>query len=139
MITRELAVALRDAGLTWKPAEGDRFQLDLPDEVELEAEADVFTVSAMTIVARQTPAGTDLAFNGTTEWALDAVTLADAVWLPREDQLRDLLRGTFLALIRLPDTFRIEIELAGTPLLFEHPDPAEAYGRALLALISRSR
>lgn len=139
MITRELAVALRDAGLTWKPAEGDRFQLDLPDEVELEAEADVFTVSAMTIEARQTPAGTDLAFNGTTEWALDAVTLADAVWLPREDQLRDLLRGTFRALIRLPDTFRVEIELAGAPLSFEHPDPAEAYGRALLALIARSR
>lgn len=79
--------------LGWHPAEGDRFQLDLPDEVELEAEADVFTVSEMTIEARQTPSGTDLAFNGTTEWALDAVTLADAVWLPREDQLRELLRG----------------------------------------------
>ena len=139
MITRELAVALRDAGLSWRPAEGDRFQLDLPEEVELEAEADVFTVSAMTIEARQTPAGTDLAFNGTTEWALDAVTLADAVWLPREDQLRDLLRGTFRALTRLPDTFRVEIELAGETLRFEHPDPAEAYGRALLALVARSR
>lgn len=138
MITRELAVSLRDAGLTWHPAEGDRFQLDLPDDVELEAEADVFTVSAMTIEARQTPSGTDLAFNGTTEWALDAVTLADAVWLPREGQLRELLRGTFRSLVRLPDTFRVEIEIAGETLAFEHPDPTEAYGRALLALISRS-
>lgn len=139
MITRELAVALREAGLVWHPAEGDRFQLDLPDEVELEAEADVFTVSEMTIEARQTPSGTDLAFNGTTEWALDAVTLAEAVWLPREDQLRDLLRGTFRTLVRLTDTFRVEIEIAGTGHLFEHPDPAEAYGRALLQLVSRSR
>ena len=138
MITRELAVALRDAGLSWQPAEGDRFQLDLPEEVELEAEADVFTVSEMTIEARQTPSGTDLAFNGTTEWALDAVTLADAVWLPREDQLRDLLRGTFRALVRLDDAFRVEIEIAGAPLSFEHPDPSEAYGQALLALIARS-
>ncbi|MFK0242199.1 pilus assembly protein CpaE [Microbacterium sp. NPDC090281] len=138
MITRELAVTLRDAGLAWHPAEGDRFQLDLPEEVELEAEAETFTVSEMTIEARQTPSGTDLAFNGTTEWALDAVTLADAVWLPREDQLRDLLRGTFRALKRLDDTFRVEIEIAGAPLAFEHPDPSEAYGRALLELISRS-
>jgi hypothetical protein len=139
MITRELAVALRDAGLTWRPAEGDRFQLDLPDEVELEAEADVFTVSEMTIEARQTPSGTDLAFNGTTEWALDAVTLADAVWLPREDQLRDLLRGTFRTLVRLDDAFRVDIEIGDEEIGFEHPDPAEAYGRALLELISRSR
>jgi hypothetical protein len=139
VITRELAVALRDAGLVWHPADGDRFQLDLPEEIELEAEADVFTVSAMTIEARQTPSGTDLAFNGTTEWALDAVTLADAVWLPREDQLRDLLRGTFRRLVRVTDAFLVEIELAGETLGFEHPDPSEAYGRALLELVSRSR
>ncbi|MFD8769894.1 pilus assembly protein CpaE [Microbacterium oxydans] len=139
MITRELAVALRDTGLIWHPADGDRFQLDLPDDVELEAEADVFTVSEMTIEARQTPSGTDLAFNGTTEWALDAVTLADTVWLPREDQLRDLLRGTFRSLVRLEDSFRVEIEVGGELLAFEHPDPSEAYGRALLDLISRSR
>ena len=138
MITRELAVALRDAGLVWHPADGDRFQLDLPEEIELDAEADVFTVSAMTIEARQTPSGTDLAFNGTTEWALDAVTIADAVWLPREDQLRDLLRGTFRRLSRLTDAFLVEIELAGETLRFEHPDPSEAYGRALLELVSRS-
>lgn len=139
MITRELAVSLRDTGLIWHPADGDRFQLDLPDDVELEAEADVFTVSEMTIEARQTPSGTDLAFNGTTEWALDAVTLADAVWLPREDQLRDLLRGTFRSLVRLEDSFRVEIEIGGEMLAFEHPDPSEAYGRALLELVSRTR
>jgi hypothetical protein len=138
MITRELAVALRQAGLVWHPESGDRFQLDLPDDVELEAEAEVFTVSEMTIEARRTPSGTDLAFNGTTEWALDAVELADAVWLPREDQLRDLLRGTFRRLVRLEDTFLVEIEINGETMRFEHPDPSEAYGRALLELVSRS-
>lgn len=138
MITRELAISLRGAGLTWQPDSGDRFQLDLPDDVEHEAEAEIFTVSEMTIEARRTPSGTDLAFNGTTEWALDAVTLEDAVWLPREDQLRDLLRGTFRRLVRLDDAFVVEIEIAGETLEFEHPDPSEAYGRALLELISRS-
>ncbi|MBS1672753.1 MAG: pilus assembly protein CpaE [Actinobacteria bacterium] len=139
MISRELALALRDAGLVWHPAEGDRFQLVLPDEVELEVEADVFTVSTMTIEARRTPTGMILAFNGTTEWALDAVTLTEAVWLPREDQLRDLLRGTFRRLTRLGDAFRVEIEVGADQLRFTHPDPSEAYGRALLALIDRSR
>jgi len=139
MITRELALALRQAGLVWHPESGDRFQLDLSNDVEPEVEADIFTVSEMTIEARRTPSGTDLAFNGTTEWALDAVELADAVWLPREDQLRELLRGTFRRLVRLDDTFAVEIEIREETVRFEHPDPAEAYALALLALITRSR
>ncbi len=138
MIGRELALALRHAGLVWHPAAGDLFQLDLPDEVELEVEAEVFLVSPMTIEPRTTPTGTIIAFNGTTEWALDAVALGDAVWLPREDQLRELLRGTFRRLERIRDAFRVEIEIGGETLMFEHPDPSDAYGRALLALIRRS-
>jgi hypothetical protein len=139
MISRELAIALRDAGLTWHPESGDRFQLDLPDAVESEVEADVFTVSDMTIEAHRYPTGTILGFNGTTEWALDSVALADAVWLPREDQLRELLRSTFRALRRLDDAFEVEVEIAGDRRRFEHPDVSEAYGRALLELIGRSR
>ena len=77
MISTDLALSLRDAGLVWHPASGDRFQLDEP-----EFEADVFTVSEMTIEPRTYPTGTILAFNGTTEWALDSVALEDALWLP---------------------------------------------------------
>ena len=139
MISRELALALRDAGLAWHPSSGDAFQLDLPANVEAEAEAEVFTVSEMTIEARRYPTGTILAFNGTTEWALDSVALADAVWLPREDQLRELLRATFRSLTRLEDAFEVEVELDGARVRFEHPDVAEAYGMALLELIGRSR
>ena len=139
MISRELAVALKAAGLAWHPESGDRFQLDLADEVEAENEADTFTVSEMTIESHATPSGTILGFNGTTEWALDSLTLGDAVWLPREDQLRELLRNTFRELRRLPDTFEVEVEIAGDILTFEHPDPAEAYGLALLELVGRSR
>lgn len=139
MIGRELSLQLRDAGLVWHPESGDRFQLDLPSNVEADVEADTFTVSEMTIETRRYPTGTILAFNGTTEWALDSVALADAVWLPREDQLRELLRATFRGLRRLPDAYEVEIELDGQARRFEHPDPAEAYGMALLALIERSR
>jgi len=139
MISRELALALRDAGLVWHPESGDRFQLDLPDDLEAEAEADVFTVSEMTIEARRYPSGTILAFNGTTEWALDSVAFADAVWLPREDQLRELLRAAFRSLTRLEDSFEVEVELGGERMRFDHPDVAEAYGLALLELVGRSR
>ncbi|MGR0318954.1 pilus assembly protein CpaE [Agromyces sp. ZXT2-3] len=139
MISRDLALQLRDAGLVWHPESGDRFQLDLPSDVEAEVEADTFTVSEMTIETRRYPTGTILAFNGTTEWALDSVALADAVWLPREDQLRELLRATFRALRRLPDAYEVAVELAGEDRRFEHPDAAEAYGMALLALIALTR
>jgi hypothetical protein len=139
VISRELSIALRDAGLVWHPESGDRFQLDLPEQVEAEIEADVFTVSEMTIEARRYSTGTILAFNGTTEWALDSVAFADAVWLPREDQLRELLRATFRSLTRLEDSFEVEVDIAGERRRFEHPDVAEAYGLALLELIGRSR
>lgn len=139
MISTELAVALRAAGLVWHPTSGDRFQLDEP-----EFEADIFTVSEMTIEPRDYPTGKILSFNGTTEWALDSVALEDALWLPREDQLRELLRGAFRVLRRLPDTHAVEIVLrqAQEPrheevLVFQHPEPADAYALAVLELLSR--
>jgi hypothetical protein len=132
MISSELAVSLRDAGLVWHPRSGDRFQLDEP-----EFEADVFTVSEMTIEPREYPTGKILAFNGTTEWALDSVALEDALWLPREDQLRELLRGTFRALRRRADTHEVEIEVRGESLTFEHPQPEDAYALAVLELLRR--
>ncbi len=132
MISTELAIALRETGLVWHPMSGDRFQLDEP-----EFEADVFTVSEMTIEPRHYPTGTILAFNGTTEWALDSVALEDALWLPREDQLRELLRGTFRALRRRTDTHEVEIEIAGATEVFTHPEPADAYALALLHVLRR--
>lgn len=125
-------MALRDAGLVWHPRSGDRFQLDEP-----EFEADVFTVSEMTIEPRDYPTGRILAFNGTTEWALDSVALEDALWLPHEAQLRDLLQGSFRALRRQVDTFEVEIVLDGETVLFEHPAPADAYALALLEVLRR--
>ena len=95
MITVDLALRLRDAGLRWRPASGDRFAVLSP-----EMYGEVFTISEMTIEAHTYPTGTILGFNGTTEWALDSVAQEDALWLPREDQLRDLLGGTFRSLAR---------------------------------------
>jgi len=132
MISTESAIALRDAGLVWHPQSGDRFQLDEP-----EFEADIFTVSDMTIEPRDYPTGRILSFNGTTEWALDSVALEDALWLPSENQLRELLRGVFRSLRRLSDTHEVEIVLGGETIVFQHPEPADAYALAVLELLRR--
>jgi hypothetical protein len=102
VISTSLARQLRDAGLRWKPASGDRFQIDRP-----ELDGDVFTVSDLTIEPHEYSTGTVLGFNGTTEWALDSVAVEDALWLPREDQLRDLLRAAFVRLERDDDSYRV--------------------------------
>jgi hypothetical protein len=134
MISTPLARALADSGLVWHPISGDRFVIDRP-----EVDGDVFTVSEMTVEAHHYPTGTVLGFNGTTEWALDSVDQTDALWLPREDQLRALLAGTFRSL-RREDEFEYVVETSRGGEGGEHRGitPADAYGRALLAYLAQT-
>ncbi|MES1169959.1 MAG: pilus assembly protein CpaE, partial [Leifsonia sp.] len=87
--------------------------------------------------------GTVLGFNGTTEWALDSVALDDALWLPREDQLRELLGGTFRSLERSTAEhgvlYTVRATIDGRNAEFSRDDPTEAYGVAVLALIRSVR
>ncbi|MCY7288752.1 MAG: hypothetical protein LH624_11025 [Cryobacterium sp.] len=134
MISIDNARALAEAGLRWRPVSGDAFRIERSG-----FERDVFTVSEMTIEPHEFDTGTILGFNGTTEWALDSLALEDALWLPREDQLRDLLRSTFRSLTRLGiGRYRVIVELAGSPESFDAADPADAYADAVLRLISLS-
>ena len=125
-----LALRLRDAGLRWKPAPGDRFAIpdrDLDDEV--------FVLSNMVIAVHELPDGPMIGFNGTTEWAMDDLEQSEAIWLPREDQLRELLGGTFHMLERTGMGHRVEITVGGRRRAFEAASAEEAYGAALLDLI----
>jgi hypothetical protein len=125
-----MARQLKAAGLSWKPRLGDRFAIpdrDLDDEM--------FVLSNMTIQVHDRPEGRIIGFNGTTEWALDDVELDETVWLPREDQLRELLGGTFHALDRHRGGYRVRIELLGEMLAFPGVSPEEAYAAALLHLL----
>jgi len=134
MISTALARSLRDAGLRWKPQSGDRFQID-----RHEFDSDVFTVSDLTIEAHEYASGTVLGFNGTTEWALDSVAVDDTLWLPREDQLRDLLRETFRGLARSPEGYVVTVVIDGAENNYASVSAPEAYGSALLALLDRVR
>jgi hypothetical protein len=98
MIDLQLAMRLKAAGLVWHPQPGDRFAVPQPELL-----GQVFTLSDMTIEVHQRPTGPVLGFNGTTEWALDSVQAADAVWLPAEHQLRELLGAGFRGLRVIPD------------------------------------
>jgi hypothetical protein len=127
----QLAQRLREAGLVWKPQPGDRFAI--PDR---DLDDDVFVLSNMTIEVHTVPDGQIIGFNGTTEWAMDDVELDEALWLPREDQLRELLGGTLRALRRTEPGWNVDVTLLGEDRTFTGPTPEEAYAAALLHLLA---
>ncbi len=132
MISVDLARALRDAGLVWHPRSGDRFVLTRGT-----FDGEVFTLSDMVVEAHEAASGSVLAFNGTTEWALDSTSADDALWLPREDQLRELLGSSFRALTWDDGVHRVSVVLPGAagPTRYPAAAAADAYAAALLDLV----
>lgn len=102
-------------------------------------DGEVFTLSDMVVQAHEAASGAVLAFNGTTEWALDSTSAEDALWLPREDQLRELLGGAFRTLARRDGGYLVSTAVPGSAAAeYAAADPADAYGAALLELIRRA-
>ena len=131
MISATLALRLRTAGVRWRPSSGDSFIITREG-----FEGDVFVVSDMTIESHEFETGTILGFNGTTEWALDSVAIEDALWLPREDQLRGLLGGSFDSLARSGAGYTVGLVVNGQRWQWDAANPADAYAVALLRLVS---
>ncbi|GAA4118493.1 hypothetical protein GCM10022415_17520 [Knoellia locipacati] len=76
-----------------------------------------------------------LGFNGTTEWALDSVSLDKALWLPREDQLRELLGDRLESLTRTPEGWEVTCAGSdGSRHTVTETHVEDAYARALLGL-----
>ena len=130
MISLDLARRLHDAGLAWSPGNGHRFWLP-----EHDLDETVFTVSDMVVEVRDQPGGRVLAFNGTTEWALDAVEEQEAVWLPRLDELLDVLGAHFLSLTARSGGQVVRVQVGDRQE--EHADvgATDAAARALLSLL----
>ncbi|HEV7148301.1 MAG TPA: hypothetical protein VGN48_15025 [Pedococcus sp.] len=129
MITVELARRLASAGVLWEPAPGDRFTIDQPNVV-----GEVFWISHLTIDVHTFHGQPLIGFNGTTEWALDSVTLDSALWLPREDQLRDLIGDHFAGLHPADGEWVVDVDTERGRGEFRDPDPECAYALALLSL-----
>jgi hypothetical protein len=130
MISTPLARALRDSGLVWHPAAGDAFRIDL-----VEVDDEIFYLSDMTVEAHSLITGTELGFNGTTEWALDSVAIEDALWLPSETQLRVALGSAFRGLSATDGRVRVDVVIDETASTFEADLAEDAYARALIALL----
>ncbi len=132
MISVDLARALRTAGARWEPRNGDWFVVDAAELLD-----DRLVLSDMTVDVHTSRAGTVLGFNGTTEWALDSVGVEDTLWLPNEDQLRELLGDAFRRLERVGDRWRVELSIDGAPITFSDAACGDAYGRAVLHVLTR--
>ena len=127
MVSVELARSLRDAGLRWHPQRGDHFVV-----TDREMDDDVFVLSDMTIEVHEFPTGPVIGFNGTTEWALDSLDKNDALWLPSEGQLRDLLGGAFVRLERSESAYAVVARVDGEETVATAGSPSDAYATALL-------
>lgn len=132
MLTVDLARELLSAGLLWSPGQGDRFVL--PDRG---MDDWVFVLSDMTVEVHELPRGRVVGFNGVTEWALDSVRIEEALWLPREEQLRAQLGRRFRRLEAGPDGHAVVLEQDGELERHEHPDAECAYALALLSVLRR--
>jgi hypothetical protein len=138
MISLELAIALRDVGLEWQPAERDLFALPGRDMDEQR-----FVVSPLPALIQRVNGHPVVAFQASAEWALDYVMLVEAIWMPSEAQLRELLvaRLPRLAPMQLERTevgYSCNLELDGVPASFAAADAADAYAQALLTLLRRT-
>ena len=130
MLALDLALALRHAGLRWTPQPGDRFVLPGRGMDE-----EVFVLSDMTVEVHEFSTGRVIGFNGVTEWALDSVEQSEALWLPAEHQLRELLGGMFRSLESTSAGYAVTVRLPDGEQTFTADEPADAYATALLAVL----
>ena len=128
MISVDLARQLLATGVLWQPRPGDRFVID-----KEALTGDVFWISELTIELHHWGDKSVLGFNGTTEWALDSVDLDQALWLPREDQLRELLGDRLASLHHDPPGWTVRLTDGSQT---SDADVETAYARALLATVA---
>ena len=137
MLSLSLAQQLKASGLDWTVARHDYFSV--PDRGLDET---IFVISDMTVMVERLSGRLAVTFHGAVEWALDHVEIAELVWLPREDQLRERLEQHLvgepepaLVLASTADGYRCEIKFQGEFLAFEAFGASDAYGQALLFLL----
>lgn len=142
MISISTAQALKQAGLEWTPADHDFFTVPYGDLDE-----QVFVISDMSVMVEMMGEEQAITFNGTAEWALDSLVVAEAIWIPREEQLLDALERVLvqrgetqpvLTLATTSDGYKCEIRYKDELHSFEAFGAAEAYAAALLHVLKNS-
>ena len=133
MISRDLAARLTPH-VTWTPQNADQFFIPRPEIAE-----SVFSVSDMVVELVVRDGESRFHFNGTVEWALDSVEFTEVVWLPREDQLRELLGEHFLSLDFSSGGFTVTVSGPGKAHhTAAEKAAADAYAQALLYVLQEN-
>ena len=140
MIPLALAVELKQAGLVWRTQAHDFFAI--PDHA---LDDRVFVLADMVAFTELVQGWPAVAFHGAAEWALDYIFTHEIVWLPTEEQLREVLKEYILRDYPYKMVFSLEcrvdqgytcvIAFGGEPLSFAAPTAGEAYARALLHVL----
>lgn len=139
MISAERAQQLKAGGLEWQPAERDLFLMP-----EHNLDGYIFVVSPLPALVQTFGGQRTITFHGSIEWALDYVVLSEAVWLPSETQLRELLSSAIgpeapLRLERLASGYRLLAGIGADLIEFESISAEECYAQALLRAIAEQR
>ena len=121
MISIRLARQLRDQGLEWVPRLHDFFYI--PDS---DLDEHVFVISELTIDVEKSGTSATIMFNGAVEWSLDYIMSREAVWLPTEEQLRELIGDQLASLARTDAGYRCEVRVDGVSVVFSAETASDA-------------
>lgn len=139
MISLKMSQELKLAGLKWAPALHDFFAI--PDRG---MDNRVFVISDLLTNIENLLGSPVVAFQGASEWALDYLVTSEAVWVPTESQLRQLIEEYLLkeknASLNLSwnmRNYQCEITIKNQQHTFDDPDASTAYGKALLFILSQ--
>ncbi len=138
MISLSVAQKLKEAGLDWTPTVYDFFMVPTPGLDDA-----IYVISDMAVIVEKLHGHLAVTFHGTPEWALDYILVSELVWLPTEAQLRALLERELvteaqpaLKLMSSPDGYVCEIQFQGQTQEFEAFGASDAYGLALLQVMT---
>ncbi len=142
MISLDLARRLQDAGMVWTAKPNDFFVV--PDRGMDERIFVITEIMANLDVFRGWPVVT---FHGSAEWALDYILTTEVIWLPTEEQLRTELENQLLgepdvvlALAYSAEGYACTFQYqSDTPTTLRGSDASEAYGLALLHILSADK
>ena len=139
MLSLTLARALKEAGLTWEPAQRDFFAI--PDRG---LDDHIFVINYMLVGVGRVRGQPVVTFHGTVEMPIDYLPLTEAVWMPSETQLRTILEERLiqegqagLSLTSTQDGYRCEVQFRDQRLSFEGFGVDEVYGEALLHVLKQ--
>ena len=136
MITLPMALRLKQAGLEWNPQLHDFFAVP-----ERGMDTRVFVISDLQANIEKLFGSEVVAFQGASEWALDYLVTSEAVWMPREDQLREALIAQLsepsLKLEFTPEICHLEIRSGSVRLSFDARQVEDVYSLALLQVLAK--